>query len=413
MDTLLEQLRELWAERKRIGLVALGVAWGTLSLSLLVAFGNSFVVGTNQTIQNFGENLIRVGRGSTTMPFEGLPAGRSISLMVEDEALLRAGIPEAQAVALEFSTGAGNPIRFGDVRMNVPLSGCGPAFRDLRGMVPQPGGRFLNQTDIEEHRRVCFLGHRTKQVLFGDADAVGQTVELHGAPFMVIGVRQPLVSLAGYNGDDREKVAIPHTTFRDLRGWTRISFLFVRVKDSQQKHQVMSSMRHLLGARYRFDPNDEDALNITDYLAIQDMVHSMLDGNRYFNGIVGFLGLMVAMLGVMNVMYVMVEERTREIGIRMALGARPRDITRERLFEGVLVTLSGGTFGLLLAAGLFTGLERMPLEAEVRAYLGHPHLSPVVGGGTIFILAISGCIAAWFPARRAAAMDPVQALREE
>jgi putative ABC transport system permease protein len=238
-------------------------------------------------------------------------------------------------------------------------------------------------------------------------------VELRGTPFTVIGVRQERVSLAGYNGDDRDKVVIPHTTFRDLRGWTRISFLFARVKDPLQKDQAMESMRRILGARYRFDPTDEDALNIVDYLAIQDMVHGMLDGNRYFNGIVGLLGLMVAMLGVMNVMYVMVEERTREIGIRMALGARPQDIIRERLFEGVLLTLAGGAVGLMLAAAMFLGLEQLSVGAEVRAYMGHPHLSLAVGGGTISILAISGCIAAWFPARRAAAMDPVHALREE
>jgi putative ABC transport system permease protein len=413
MSTLFAQLRDLWSERSRIGLVALGVAWGTLSLSLLIAFGNSFVKEVNQTISNFGDDLLRVGSGSTSMPFDGFPAGRFIGLVPEDEALLLAGVPEARAIGLEYSRGANNPIRFGNVRMNVALSGCGPQFRELRGMLPQAGGRFLNEKDVELHRRVCFLGHRVKQALFGDADAVGEELELHGIPYTVVGVRQPNVSVSGYNGDDRDKVMIPHTSFKDLLGWTRISFLMIGLKDDSLKEEALVSIRSVLGARYRFNPADEDALDIQDYIALQDMIHGMLDGNRYFNGMVGFFGLMVAMLGVMNVMYVMVEERTREIGVQMAIGARPVDITRERLLEGVIVTLVGGGVGLVLTILIFAGINSMPMDPEARAYIGYPQLSLGLSCAIMIILTASGCIAAWYPARRAAALDPVQALREE
>lgn len=413
MDLLWEQLRELWAERGRVGLVALGVAWGTLSLTLLVAFGNGFVAGTSQTIDNFGVDLLRIGGGSTMLPFEGLAAGRSIGLLPEDEELLRAGVPEARTVALEYSSGTGRAIGYGDVQVNAPLAGCGPAFRELRGMRPQVGGRFLNELDVEQHRRVCFLGHRTKRRLFGDGVAVGETVDLLGVPYLVVGVRQPLVSVSSYNGDDREKIVIPHTSYRDLRGANRISFLWVGLRGPEQKRAALASIRKTLGQRHRFDPEDEGAIDVQDYLQIQDMIHGMLDGNRYFNGIVGLFGLLVAMLGVVNVMHAMVEERTREIGVCMALGATPRDITRERLVEGLLVTLVGGGLGMLGCAGILKLLEQMPLGAEAEAYMGEPRLSLGLGLSVITLLAIAGCLAGLFPARRAAALNPVEALRED
>ncbi len=413
MGLFLSQLRDLWSEKGRVGWVALGVAWGTLSLTLLVGFGSSFVRGANTTIENFGVNLLRIGGGATTRPHKGMSAGRPIRLRPEDEPWLQSQVPEAEAVALEYSSGSGNPVRYGEQQVNAPLSGCGSAFLELRGMIPQSGGRFINAMDVEQHRRVCFLGHRTKQRLFGDAAAVGALVEIDGAPFTVIGVRVPTVTVASYNGDDRDKVCIPHTTFRDLRGWTGISFLFVKLQDPDMKRRLIRSVYTALGARHGFDARDEDALDVQDYLAIQDMVNGMLDGNRYFNGIVGFFGLLVAMLGVMNVMHAMVEERSSEIGLCMALGATPRDVAQERVVEGLLVTLLGGALGLATCAGLMALIRQVPLEAEVRAYLGDPVLSMELGLVVVLILALAGCVAGWFPARRAAALDPISTLREE
>ena len=218
MEGVLERLRELWAERRRLLWVALGVAWGTLSLTLLVAFGNSFVAATHGTMDHFGRDLLRISGGSTTLPYRGVPAGRGIPLRTQDAALLR-GLPGVVDVELECSSGGGNPVRYGDVQANVPLSGAGPRFQELRGMKPQPGGRFLNDLDNEKRRKVCFLGHRTKQRLFGEADAIGKSIEIHGTPFTVVGVREENITISNYNGDDRDKVAIPYESFLELRGW--------------------------------------------------------------------------------------------------------------------------------------------------------------------------------------------------
>ncbi|MHC4379506.1 MAG: ABC transporter permease [Planctomycetota bacterium] len=413
MELLLEQVRELWSERRRVVWVALGVAWGTLSLTLLLAFGSSFVTATHGTIDNFGKHLLRIGGGSTTIPHAGMPAGRFIPLDLDDADALRAGVPEARSVEVEYSSGGANPIRFGDVRVNAPLSGCGFRYQEMRGMVPQDGGRFFNRNDIEEHRRVCFLGHRTKARLFGSEPAVGRTVKIHGTPFLVVGVRQERIAVSSYNGDDRDKVAIPHTAFADLLGWTRPSFLMVGLTDDDVKEEALDSIYRILSTTHQFDAADEDALDIQDYLAMTDMIHGMLNGNRIFNGIVGIFGLLVAVLGVMNMMYVMVEQRRREIGVRMALGARPREIHMERIVEAVSVTLTGGIVGMVACAGLFALLDMAPLDAEARAYMGYPSMSLTLGVIVTLILTFAGCVAGWFPARRAAALDPVETLREE
>lgn len=412
MEAVVEQLRELWDERRRVFWVALGVAWGTLSLTLLVAFGASFVQATHGTMDHFGRGLLRISGGSTTKAFRGSPAGRPIPLRAEDADLLRA-LPGVAAVEVECSSGGGNPVRRGAVQVNVPLSGTGPGFRDIRGMVPQQGGRFLNRTDFKQRRRVCFLGHRTKERLFGAEDAVGATIEIHGSPFLVVGVRKPNITISNYNGDDRDKVAIPYTSFLDLRGWDGPSHLFVKVREREEREQVLQDIYRVLGARAGFDPSDEEALFVQDYMDIVDMIDGMLDGNRIFNGLVGLFGLLVAVLGVMNVMYVLVEERRREIGVRMAIGARTADILKERLTEAFAITLSGGLLGILLCALLFLGIDAIPLEADVRAYIGYPKVSYGLAALVILILTAAGAVAGWFPARRAAALDPVEILREE
>ena len=413
MDALRQRIADLWSERRRIGLVALGVAWGTLSVSLLLAVGNSMYAATSATIDNFGVDLLRINGGATTRSFGGLPSGRGIRLMVEDVERLSKGVPQARTVTLEYSSGSSNPIRNGKTVINAPLSGCSEVFRDLRGMRPEPGGRFLNAVDIEQHRRVLFLGNRLKHKLFGEQQAVGREVLLYDVPFTVIGVRQDLITVTNYNGRDADKAYLPHTTFRDLRGWTRVSFLWVGLSNPKVKQDALDAIRKTLGQHYHFDPADEDALDIQDYLALHDMIHGMLDGNRYFNAFVGVLGLLVSMLGVANVMFALIEERRGEIGLKMALGARPRDIGREHFEEGLLITFLGGSAGLLVCAALFLLLDLLPMGNEVRAYFGYPRLSLGLGAILVALLGLAGSIASWLPARRATRLDPILTLREE
>ncbi len=416
MDEIIEHLRDLWAERGRVFFVVLGVIWGTLSLTILLAFGNGFVSNTSQTARNFGPGLLRVRDGTTTMPHRGIPAGRHVNRVLEDVEIVR-NVPGVEAVATECIMGSGNPLEYGDARMNVSVAGCSASFGDLRSHRPAAGGRFLNERDVDEHRAVIFLGDRIAERLFGDLDPVGRTVQLWAESFTVIGVRKSKITTSSYSGEDRDKVTIPVSTFRDLYGWSTISQLWVRFADPgagpESRGAVADAVFEALAARHGIHPDDRDAIWMMDYVEIEDMIDLILDGNRAFMLVVGVIGLLVALVGVANVTYVMVEERTREIGVQIALGARPRDVATARFVESTLVTLVGGVIGISISAVILWGMNQIDLGPDVRGYFGFPQVSVSVSATVVALLMGGGSLAGWLPARRAAALDPVEALREE
>jgi putative ABC transport system permease protein len=176
---------------------------------------------------------------------------------------------------------------------------------------------------------------------------------------------------------------------------------------------VLAEVRRRLGARLRFDPSDADALDIQDYLEIRAMLEGIIAGNRIFTLIVGIMGLLVAVVGVTNVMLALVEERTRELGVQLAIGAPPRLLAIERVIEGVLVTLVGGLVGLLICAGLLAILASFPLPIEVQAYLGQPQLHVGLSMAVLAALIFFGALAGWLPARRAIQLQPAEVLRDE
>ncbi|MAW60436.1 MAG: hypothetical protein CMJ94_06340 [Planctomycetes bacterium] len=406
-------LQELWAERARVGLVALGVLWGTLSMGVLLAFGGAMSAATSATADNFGIDLLRVRGNATTQSFAGLPAGRGIGLRSSDAEALRA-IPGVRGVGYEYSMGGGLEVVAGELRRRAPLAGVSPSFGELRAHVAAPGrGRFLHALDEQERRRVCFLGHRLAERLFGDAPAVGATIEVAGTPFVVVGVGPPRITTTNYNGEDRDKLTMPASTFHELQGWRWVSHLWVGLTPGADKEAVLAEIRRRLGERRGFHPEDSGALIVQDYLAAREMIDSILAGNRIFTLIVGVLGLLVSIVGVTNVMLALVEERTRELGVQLAIGAPPSLLALERVVEGVLITLLGGLAGLLLCGALLAGLSWIPLPDEVLAYLGRPQLDLGLGLVVLSLLVFFGALAGWLPARRAIRLQPAQVLREE
>jgi len=412
MNFWLRQLRELAVERGRILLVAFGLMWGSLGLTVLLAFGQGLDLAMTTAAESGGVNLLRLSAATTTMPGEGLPAGRWVLMPHSTAAYVHHALPNVRDVSAEYIRG-GNTIRHGTHQLNGNVHGVEPAYGHLRHFTPQPGGRFLNQLDEAEHRRVIFLGDTIAGQLFPVGPVIGETVHVRETPFTVIGVMEPRITMNNYSGMDEEKSLIPSTTFRDFYGDRYIDHLIVGLVDPSTASESLVHLRHLIAKRMGVHPDDEAGLPIRNTVEDQAISHGIVNGISIFAGIVGVLGLLVAIIGVANVMFVLVEERRGEIGLLMALGATPRRIALGRLAEGVVVTLLGGAAGVALSALLLWGLDQVPLGPDVRGYLGRPVLNIGLTLGIALLLGVAGCLAGWWPARRAAALDPVEALRDE
>jgi putative ABC transport system permease protein len=326
--------------------------------------------------------------------------------------LIRDKVPEAELTCIEF----GAPFQemsWGGRIINVQMLGVGPAFRDLRSCFPQDGGRFINDLDMRERRRVVFLGNDIKRKLFGGAPAVGETVRIMNQPFTVIGVLRPKLQLSSYFTMDKDAVFIPASTFEKLLGWRYVSGILYRAKDPSNGQRTKATIKTLLAARHGYDPNDARVWNIYDIKEIVEILDDVGIGMRVFMFVIGALTLIVAGVGVANIMFVLVQDSTRQIGIKMAVGAKPVHILRQYLLEGFALVFAGGVLGLLFSWIVLMLLRQIPIEEEGLAYLGRPELSLATSLIISSVLTLIALAAGFFPARRAASVNPVEALRYE
>lgn len=408
--SLRETARELWAERKRMALVVLGLVWGTLSLAVLVAFGDGFHDAMSGALRRGGDTMFRLYTGASSIPFQGLPAGRATPWTIRDLPAVRA-TAGVRAACLEFQDYG--PVTVGDRVQNTNVLSVGPEYFDFLGMEMVRGGRPLSASDERERRRVAVIGERLAGRLFPSGEAVGRSVEVFGAHFIVVGVLAFQPRVMNWGGDDRDKVWIPCSTGIAMRGYTSANYALVQVEDVANARAVLAAVRALRAARHRCDPADERVTPLVDHVLMAGRIRAIILGNRIFLAIVGVLALLVALLGVANVMFVLVEERTREIGLRAALGALPGTLLRGQLFETLCISAVGGGLGLLLTWVVLTFVNALPLDPVARGYLGTPQLSlglvALVAGG----LGLAAGFAGYLPARRAAAISAVEALRHE
>jgi putative ABC transport system permease protein len=280
-------------------------------------------------------------------------------------------------------------------------------------MFPQAGSRFLNQRDLDEKRRVLFLGNEIAEQLFEDADPVGQTVMLDDLPFIVIGVMQKKFQDSMNNGPDARRAIIPASTFKTVYGQRYVSHLLLRPVNPARAEFVKSEIFRVMGARYQFDPEDDRALPMWDFIEDEKMSNQIALGIEIFLGLVGALTLLVAGVGVANIMYVVVKERTKEIGIKLSIGARKRHIMSQFIFESLALTLIGGLVGLVFSVAVVLLVDSLPADDGAMVYLANPKLSWPIALACAAILMSIGLIAGVLPARRAARVDPVESLRYE
>jgi len=407
-------VRQLWsdlsAQRLRTVLTVLGITWGTVAVVVLLAFSVGLERQTIKRFHGLGDRIVVLFGGRTVLPHAGFREGRTIRLRETDAQILARQIPDITMISPEYSTREA-PVRHGPNGVNPNITGIHPVYGEMRNIFPLPGGRFINERDQEERRRVVFLGDEVARVLFGDADPVGEQVRIGDSPFTVIGVLQPKIQNSSYNSRDEDRVFIPASTHAALFGSRFVSNLVYRTADASRTEAVEARVYEVLGRKYRFNPQDEDALELWDTAEWERMFGFLFLGFKLFFAIVGSFTLSVGAIGVANIMYIVVHERTTEIGIKRSVGATRRSILWQFLAESVLIVAVGAALGVLGSAGIVKLMSLLPMQDSMQEIVGTPVISLQVAAVTMALLAFVAMLAGLLPARRAAALDPVECLR--
>lgn len=399
-------------QKKRALLTIASIAWGTVAILLLLAFGEGLKRTLDKNRRAMGENISVLWPGETTKGYRGLPPGRPIRPRYDDLEFIRTRMPELKSVIGEIVSWR-TAIAYERKTINGRVNGVNWEYGDARKHYPVAGGRWLSPEDEQQRRRVVFLGDEMATDLFGKENPVGKTILINNAPYVVIGVMQHKTQMGSYQGPDSNHACIPITTARAQFGRDRLNNMLIETHKPEEMVGALKKFNEIMGAKLGYDPTDTSAFGTWDTVKSAKVNRMIGGGIQMFLGIVGALTLLIGGVGVANIMFAVIKERTREIGVKMALGAKASWIIWPFVLEALVYTFIGGALGITIATLLVVAMTFIPLDNDVMSFLGHPTLSPQIGMATSAILGMIGLLAGYFPARRAARIDPAATLRYE
>ena len=410
-----EALNAVGHYRLRSALTMLSITWGVASLMLLLSYGQGFERALTQAFLQIGKDLVVVFPGQTSMQAGGERSGRRIRLELSDVKAIQEGVPTVEAVSPEVRRRY--PFVFNNRTRDYSVSGVHACFERIRDAVVADG-RFLSEEDVLRRRRVVVIGENLRHELFSGLPAVGSEIKINGVRFTVIGVLRKKTQITNYAAPDDMTAYIPFSTLSGLADTRYLDNIVLRPSSNQFRDRIVADVRAALARAHGFNVQDQRAVEIIEWNQFLAIVTNVSLGLKILLTIIGTFTLSIGAVGVVNIMLVSVTERTREIGVLKALGARRWHILVQILFEGLLLTLTGGLLGFVLAVLLVRLIGSLPLLGplfEDTSGQGDIHLlvslSALIISSTI--LTAVGIIAGMIPAIRAARLDPVQAMRSE
>jgi putative ABC transport system permease protein len=410
-----EALNALGYYRLRSALTMLSIIWGVASLVLLLAYGQGFDRALRQAFLQIGKDLVAVFPGQTSMQAGGERAGRPVMLDLRDVKAIQEGVPTVEAVSPEFRRFL--PLVFNDRTRRYSVAGVYAAYGRIRD-AEIVAGRFLTEEDVIQHRRVVVIGDRVQHELFSGMPALGADLKLNGARFTVIGILRKKTQVTNYAPPDDMTAFIPFTTLSGMVDTRYLQDIVLLPVNNQFRDRIAADVRAALARAHNFNANDTRAVMIIEWNKFLSIITNVTLGLKILLTIIGTFTLSIGAVGVVNIMLVSVTERTREIGVLKALGARRRHILLQILIEGLVLTFSGGLLGFGLAAALVKMIGTIPFLGplfEDTSGRSDIHLAVSISALLVSsaILIAVGLIAGMIPALRASRLDPVQAIRSE
>src|SRR5512144_441714 len=356
--------RGLIDHRLRAGLSMLGISWGIVSVVVLLAYGNGFRGALEYGLYNaFSFGTVVVWPGQTSMQAGGERAGKRVRLTLGDVDAVRE-LPLIKAASPEYVERP--TIAYDGKQGTWAVRGVAASYARMRQeRAGQGQGRFVNDEDVYNHRKVAFLGSNVARKLFGTRPAVGETITIAGLPLEIVGVMDDKVQLSSYFAPDKECVFVPYTAMSQFSDTEYLDTLVFQTVDPSTQQRALSQVRATLAKRHRYNPSDERAVIMHDTVEMMKEIGGMTNGLSMVLTFIGILTLLIGGVGVMNIMFVSVTERTREIGIRKALGARRREILFQFMLEALVTAVLGGAIGVALSSIVVQAMSPQPFLAEI------------------------------------------------
>jgi putative ABC transport system permease protein len=405
-DNWQEIFETIGKNKLRTFLTAFSVAWGIFILVVLSGAGNGLRNGAQSQFGNDAANSIWIEGGNTSMAYNGLKPNREIKLNNTDYDLIRDKIKEIDNASAVYESHTSKVLSYKKEHAGFLVRPVMPDHQNLEKAAVIKG-RFINMNDINKFSKVCAIGKPVEEALFKSENSLGKYIDVGGTQYMVIGVfNDP------GNGDNN-RIYIPLTTAqRAWNGKNYISTMWISTGAAgvERSEEITKEIRQLMATRHNFNPADVDALGVYNNNVEYARTMGMLDGIKIFVTIIGIFTLIAGIVGVSNIMMIIVKERTKEIGIRKALGATPYSIVSQIILESIFITGTAGYIGLVLGVALIEGLRKIGVNSD---FFKDPEIDFGLAIFATVLLVVSGAFAGLIPSIRAARIEPVIALRED